>query len=60
MERGEVVQVLKGHENWIWAQQFDGKLIASGSDDHTVRVWNPLTAKCYAVLTGIALDILKE
>ncbi|RKK63627.1 Vegetative incompatibility protein HET-E-1 [Fusarium oxysporum] len=42
-----VLQTLEGHTNWVTSVVFsqDGKLIASGSYDHTVKIWNMATGK---------------
>jgi WD40 repeat protein len=46
---------LTGHTGWIWSVAFgvtpDGRLLlASGSDDRTVRLWNPLRGVGVATL----------
>lgn len=40
-------QVLEGHTNWVSSVAFspDGKQIASGSGDHTIRRWDALTGE---------------
>lgn len=51
---GEQIRVLKGHSPWIRSIAFspDGKKIASGADDRTIRIWNAETGKQIGVLNG--------
>ncbi|OKL62331.1 hypothetical protein UA08_02283 [Talaromyces atroroseus] len=39
---------LVGHWHWVKAISFshDGKLLASASEDDTLKLWNPLTGRC--------------
>lgn len=49
---GSLVHVLKGHTDWIRSCTFspDAQLIASASDDYTVRIWNTTTGRVQHVL----------
>ncbi|MBD1871313.1 NACHT domain-containing protein [Cyanobacteria bacterium FACHB-471] len=46
--------VLKGHTGWVQAVAFspDGQLLASGSNDQTIRLWNAQTGQCLKTLQG--------
>ncbi|KAJ3206325.1 hypothetical protein HDU82_004559, partial [Entophlyctis luteolus] len=45
---------LKGHSGWVRSVAFnhDGSLIASGSYDKTVQIWNPLSGALVSQLKG--------
>lgn len=47
---GEDLLILaqSGHDNWVRAIVFhpSGKYLLSGSDDHTIRVWELATGRC--------------
>ena len=47
MSTGEQKQTLEGHSDWVRAVAFspDGHLLASASDDRTVKLWNPTTGE---------------
>jgi WD40 repeat protein len=51
---GEPLHVLKGHERNVWSIAFspDGQLLASGSFDHTVKLWRTDTGTLARTLTG--------
>jgi WD40 repeat protein/serine/threonine protein kinase len=46
--------ILKGHEDWVNTAAFspDGKIALSGSDDHTLRLWDLETGENIRVFRG--------
>ena len=53
--------ILKGHEDYIGCLSYspDSKIIASGSNDQTIRLWDVNTGKHIRTLTGHESDITK-
>eukprot|EP01063_Lacrimia_lanifica_P031152 TRINITY_DN5080_c0_g1_i2.p1 TRINITY_DN5080_c0_g1~~TRINITY_DN5080_c0_g1_i2.p1 ORF type:complete len:679 (+),score=159.43 TRINITY_DN5080_c0_g1_i2:126-2162(+) len=51
---GVVRDHLCGHAGWVGCVAYapSGAVLASGGDDRTVRLWDPTTGKCKAVLQG--------
>ena len=51
---GEELALLAGHEGWVLSVSFspDGSTLASGSGDHTVRLWDATTGAHLRTLTG--------
>ena len=51
---GEALFTLEGHRHFVWSVSFspDGKQLASGSQDETVRLWDAVTGACVRTLEG--------
>ncbi len=52
---GACLNTLRGHSHRVWTIAFspDNQLLASGSDDQTIRLWNVQEGTCLAVFRGI-------
>ncbi|KAJ6036021.1 hypothetical protein N7540_000300 [Penicillium herquei] len=48
------LQTLEGHSRLVTsvAWSLDGSHLASGSDDDTIRIWDPVTGQCISTLKG--------
>ena len=61
LESGETILEFQGHENFVSALDWsrDGLFVASGSYDHTVRIWDATSGTCLDVFTadGAILDL---
>ncbi|KAK1249768.1 hypothetical protein MKX08_009771 [Trichoderma sp. CBMAI-0020] len=46
------IRTFKGHENGITCLQFDHNILATGSYDTTIKIWNVETGECIRTLRG--------
>ncbi|GLA41111.1 hypothetical protein AnigIFM63309_008958 [Aspergillus niger] len=49
------LQTLEGHSDWVWSVAFsqDGHILASGSYDRTIKLWDTATGTELQTLTGL-------
>jgi WD40 repeat protein len=54
------LQTLESHSHWVWSVAFsqDGQLLASGSEDKTIKLWDPTTGALKHTLEGHSDPIL--
>lgn len=50
---------LSGHRGQVYSIAFSpgGRLLASGAEDHSVKLWNPATGECLATLDAHLADV---
>jgi len=50
---GNCLKTLEGHTSYVTSIHFDGNgLLASGSNDKTIRLWEVSTGNCLKTLEG--------
>ena len=60
LSQNPACHMLEGHSRTIWAVAFspDGRLVASGSSDRTVKLWDPATGAVRRTLEGHSDSIM--
>ena len=55
-----LARTLSGHTSEVWAMAFspDGRLLATGSQDGTARLWDPATGQHQRTLTGHTSEVV--
>ncbi|PHH49470.1 putative E3 ubiquitin ligase complex SCF subunit scon-2 [Ceratocystis fimbriata CBS 114723] len=46
------IKILRGHQNGVTCLQFDDNILATGSYDSTIKIWNVQTGELIRTLTG--------
>ncbi len=51
---GECLKTLHGHTDWVWSVTWhpDGQILASASQDQTIKLWDIHAGKCLKTLQG--------
>jgi len=54
VKTGECLKTLQGHTSWVWSVAFspDVNMIASGSEDVTIKLWDINRGECQRTLRG--------
>jgi eukaryotic-like serine/threonine-protein kinase len=59
-DTGQLLRTFPGHKGDVRCIAFspDGKILATGSRDHSIRLWNPETGEVLAILGGHDNDVV--